>query len=96
MPDRPKSTPSGPAGNAASSPASGVPDPDLGYDNSGVPTFDSVREKIESRYETSIGAAELESESPQGRSIEEEYEARQKAAADRLAAIRKSMREDTR
>ncbi len=63
---------------------------------SGVPTFNSVREKIEARYETSVGAAELDSESPEGRSIEEQYEARQKAAAERLAAIRESMHKDTR
>ncbi|MBO0865539.1 MAG: hypothetical protein J2P16_10765 [Mycobacterium sp.] len=69
-----------------------MPDPE--YDSSGVPTFESVREKIESRYETSIGAAELDAESQQGRSIEEQYEERQKAAADRLAEIRESMCKD--
>jgi phage shock protein A len=69
-----------------------MPDPE--YDDSGVPTFESVREKIESRYETSIGAAELDAESQQSRSIEEQYEDRQRAAADRLAEIRESMRED--
>jgi phage shock protein A len=70
--------------------------PDSGYDNSGVPTFDSVREKLQSRYETSRGAAELDSESPETRGIEEQYEARQKAAAQRLADIRESMHKDTR
>lgn len=69
-----------------------MPDPE--YDDSGVPTFESVRDKIESRYQTSIGAAELDAESPQGRSIEEQYEKRQRAAADRLAEIRESMHED--
>ncbi len=69
-----------------------MPDPE--YDDSGVPTFESVRDKIESRYQTSIGAAELDAESQQGRSIEEQYEKRQRAAADRLAEIRESMRED--
>jgi phage shock protein A len=69
-----------------------VPDPD--YDDSGVPTFDSVREKIESRYQTSLGAAELDAESEEGRSAEEQYEKRRQAAADRLAAIRESMRKD--
>ena len=68
-------------------------DPD--YTSSGVPTFESVREKIETRYETSIGAAELDAESPEGRGVEEQYEARQRAASDRLAQIRKSMRDDT-
>ena len=71
------------------------PDVDPDYTSSGVPTFDSVREKIETRYETSIGAAELDAESPEGRDVEEQYEARQRAASDRLAQIRESMREDT-
>lgn len=69
-----------------------VPDPE--YDSSGVPTFESVREKIESRYQTSIGASELDAESQQGRSTKEQYEERQRAAADRLAEIRESMRKD--
>jgi phage shock protein A len=64
------------------------------YTSSGVPTFDSVREKIETRYETSIGAKELDAETPEGRNVEEQYEARQRAAAERLAEIRKSMHDD--
>ncbi len=68
---------------------------DPGYTTSGVPTFDSVREKIEDRYETSIGATELDAESPEGRSVDEQYEARQRAATERLAQIRQSMRDDT-
>jgi len=68
---------------------------ETGYTSAGVPTFDYAREKIESRYGTSIGAAELAAETPEGRSVEEQYEARQKAAAERLAQIRESMRGDT-
>jgi hypothetical protein len=64
---------------------------DTGYTAGGVPTFDSVREKIETRYGTAIGAAELASETPEGRTVEEQYDARQKAAAERLAQIRESM-----
>ena len=82
MPDEPKNS-------AAES------DVDPDYTRSGVPTFDSVREKIETRYETSIGAAELDAESPEGRSVEEQYQARERAAAERLAQIRESMRDDT-
>ncbi|MGA8332077.1 MAG: hypothetical protein WB777_22725 [Mycobacterium sp.] len=67
---------------------------DPGYTTSGVPTFDSVREKIEGRYETSIGAAELDAESPEGQSVDEQYEAQQRAAAERLAEIRTSMRDE--
>jgi phage shock protein A len=66
---------------------------DTGYTPSGVPTFESVREKIETRYGTAIGASELAAETPEGRSVEEQYDARQKAAAERLAQIRESMRE---
>ena len=69
------------------------PDVDPGYTSSGVPTFESVREKIETRYETSIGAAELDAETPEGRDVDEQYEERQRAAAERLAQIRKSMHE---
>jgi phage shock protein A len=65
-----------------------------GYDDSGVPTFDAVREKIENRYGTALGATELDSDSPAGRKIDDEYEKRQRAAAERLAQIRESMRGD--
>jgi phage shock protein A len=72
------------------------PASDPGYDNSGVPTFESVREKIETRYETSIGAAELDAATPEGRDLEEQYQTRERAAAERLAQIRESMHDDTR
>lgn len=70
------------------------PQPDTGYDEAGVPTFDAVREKIESRYQTSIGAHELDSETPEGRSVEKQYDDRQRTAAERLEQIRASMHED--
>jgi phage shock protein A len=71
-------------------------DIDPGYTSSGIPTFESVRDKIETRYETSIGATELDADSPEGRDIEEQYQKRQQAAAERLAQIRASMHEGTR
>jgi hypothetical protein len=87
--------PSAPAVPAAVSPGlPPVPPLDTGYTAAGVPTFDSVREKIETRYGTAIGASELASETPQGRSVEEQYEARQRAAAERLEQIKKSMHAD--
>ncbi len=64
------------------------------FDDAGVPTFDSVRDKIENRYQTSIGARELDAETPEGRSVDKQYEDRQRAAADRLEQIRASMRDD--
>jgi phage shock protein A len=66
--------------------------PDTGYDSSGVPTFDSVREKIENRYGTALGGTELAEESREGRDVEEQYEERQRAAAEKLAQIREAMR----
>ncbi len=74
-----------------------IPDaaqPEPGYDSAGVPTFDYVREKIETRYGTSLGATELDAESPEGQAVEEQYEERQRAAAERLAQIRESMRSE--
>jgi phage shock protein A len=68
--------------------------PDTGYDSAGVPTFESVREKIEGRFATSVGAAELDAESPEGQSVEAQYEERQRKAAERLAQIRESMHTD--
>jgi phage shock protein A len=64
---------------------------DTGYTPGGVPTFESVREKIETRYGTAIGASELAAETPEGRSVDEQYEERQRAAAERLEQIRQSM-----
>jgi phage shock protein A len=68
--------------------------PDPGYDSAGVPTFESVREKIETRYATAQGAAELDADTTEGRSVEEQYDERQRAAAERLAQIRESMHPD--
>jgi phage shock protein A len=71
--------------------------PDPGYDSAGVPTFESVREKIESRYTTALGAREidaLDAETPEGQAAEEQYEERQRAAAERLAQIRESMKSE--
>jgi len=86
MPDEPTQEPDA---TAAPAPA---PPVDTGYTPTGVPTFESVREKIETRYGTSIGAAELDADTPEGRTVEEQYDARQRAAAERLAQIRESMR----
>jgi phage shock protein A len=69
-----------------------VPDP--AYDSAGVPTFESVREKIENRYGSALGSAELASESQEGRDVEEQFEERERKAAERLAQIRESMRTD--
>ncbi|MDT5076372.1 MAG: hypothetical protein QOJ80_1009 [Mycobacterium sp.] len=67
---------------------------ETGYTPEGVPTFDYAREKIETRYGTAIGAAELAAETPEGRTVEEQYEARQRAAAEKLEQIRASRRDE--
>lgn len=91
MPDEPTPEPE-PASSAEATPP--VAPVDTGYTPSGVPTFESVREKIETRYGTAIGAAELAAETPEGRTVEEQYDARQRAAAERLAKIRESMHKE--
>ncbi|MGV0853579.1 hypothetical protein [Mycolicibacterium phlei] len=90
MPDETADVPAEPAEPAAAP----VEPEETGYTPGGVPTFESVREMIETRYGTAIGAAELAAETPEGRSVEELYEERQRAAAERLAQIRESMKKD--
>jgi phage shock protein A len=80
--------PDEPVAEAEPAPAEPV---DTGYTPSGVPTFESVREKIETRYGTAVGASELAAETPEGRAVEEQYDERQRAAAERLQQIRESM-----
>ncbi|MBF6174357.1 hypothetical protein [Nocardia blacklockiae] len=65
-----------------------------GYSRSGVPTFESVRDKVEQRFGTAQGMSELDSQTPAGRSVEEHWEAREKAARERLDRIRKSVRDN--
>src|SRR6478609_7397987 len=84
-----EAAPSPPAEPTTTQPVGPV---DTGYTASGVPTFESVREKIETSYGTAIGAAELDADTPEGRTVEEQYDTRQRAAAERLAQIRESMR----
>jgi phage shock protein A len=97
MPDEPTPEPEPAAPSAApeAAPSAAPAQPvDTGYTRSGVPTFESVREKIETRYGTAIGAAELDAESARGRTVEEQYDERQRAAEERLAEIRKSMHKE--
>ena len=84
MPDEPQPEPGPPTPPPAES-------LDTGYTPGGVPTFESVREKIETRYGTAIGASELAAETPEGRSVAEQYDERQRAAAERLDRIREQM-----
>ena len=95
MPDEPNPEPEPADTGSSATPVPTAAEPvDTGYTQSGVPTFESVREKIETRYGTALGAAELDADSPEGRTVEEQYAARQRAAAERLAEIRESMHTD--
>ncbi|AWK72370.1 hypothetical protein CBI38_13070 [Rhodococcus oxybenzonivorans] len=66
-----------------------LPEPD--YTAGGVPTFDRVRDRIEERVGTAIGSEELAHESPSGRSVDEQWEARKKAGKAKLDEIRRSL-----
>ncbi|WP_246023223.1 PspA/IM30 family protein [Nocardia yunnanensis] len=83
----------GPMGVGIPVPPAGIPTaPGIGgYTNTGVPTFESVRDKVEQRYGTSQGMGELDRQTPVGRSVEEQWDARAKAARERLEQIRQSM-----
>ncbi|AFU00588.1 hypothetical protein [Nocardia brasiliensis] len=86
---------------AGTSPVPAVPVPPTGttaptetggYSPSGVPTWGSVRDKVEQRFGTAQGMGELDQQTPAGRSADEQWDAREKAARERLDQIRKSLR----
>jgi phage shock protein A len=62
------------------------------YTEAGVPTFDFVRDRIENRVATSIGSTELADATPEGKAVEDQFDARKKAGLDKLEEIRRSMR----
>ena len=62
------------------------------YTEAGVPSFDYVRDRIENRVATSIGTQELTGGTPEGKAVEDQFEARQKAGLDKLEEIRRQMR----
>jgi phage shock protein A len=68
-----------------------LPDPD--YSEGGVPSFDSVRDRIEKRYETSVGAQEIAGLGGKEdlASLDKKIADRDKAAKDKLAEIRRAM-----
>jgi hypothetical protein len=73
-------------------PAPALPDPD--YREGGVPSFAFVRDKIENRYTTSLGAEEVAGLGTENttEALDKKIADRDQAAKDRLAAIRRSMR----
>ena len=62
-----------------------------GYTAAGVPTFDHVREKIERRTTTALGAEELAHDTTAGRDAERAFAEREKAAKAKLEEIRRSL-----
>lgn len=66
--------------------------PESDYTSEGVPTFDYVRDRLEKRIATADGAQELARETPEGRSVDEQFAERDKAAKAKLDEIRRSMR----
>ena len=66
-----------------------APTPD--YDQHGVPSLDYVRDKIEGRYATSLGHAELAGETTAGRAVEQQEAERADKAKAKLEEIRRSM-----
>jgi hypothetical protein len=62
------------------------------YNEAGVPSFDFVRDRIENRVATSIGTQELADATPEGKEVEDKFEARKKAGLSKLEEIRRSMR----
>jgi phage shock protein A len=65
------------------------PAPD--YDEHGVPSLDFVRDKIEGRYATALGATELAEGDERAQEQADQQAERDRKAAERLAEIRKSL-----
>ncbi|EIE99710.1 PspA/IM30 family protein [Saccharomonospora glauca] len=57
-----------------------------------TPSLDEIRDKIEKRYTTALGSAELAQNSVQGRMLEVQHSTTQLAGHNRLEQIRASMR----
>ncbi|QYN33037.1 hypothetical protein K1T35_31490 [Pseudonocardia sp. DSM 110487] len=71
----------------ATPPAPPAPD----YDEHGVPSLDHLRDKIESRYATSLGMTELAEGTAAGRSVEEQEAERAAKAKAKLEELRRSL-----
>jgi hypothetical protein len=72
--------------------APSVPEPD--YSDGGVPSFDFVRDRIEQRYTTSVGATEVAGLGTDNtvEALDKKIADRDQAAKDKLEQIRRSMR----
>jgi hypothetical protein len=80
-------------GNDGSQPVSPVtPPPAPDYNQAGVPSLDYVRDVIETRFGTSLGATELAGETAEAKSLDEQMAEREQAGKDRIEEIRRSLR----
>ncbi|MHC1560422.1 hypothetical protein ACR9E3_15820 [Actinomycetospora sp. C-140] len=70
------------------------PEDPSGWTEDGVPTFEHVRETIERRASTAMGAEELANESAAGQARAEREAKHDAAARDKLEEIRRSVRGD--
>jgi hypothetical protein len=61
------------------------------FTDSGVPTWDGVREKVQHRSDTAVGAEELDRESRAGQDLDKQWNDRQEAGRRKLDEIRRSM-----
>jgi hypothetical protein len=62
-----------------------------GFTDQGVPTWDSVRDKVEGRTTTALGREELDHSTPAGRTLDEQWNEREAAGKKKLDEIRRSM-----
>ncbi|HVV21563.1 MAG TPA: hypothetical protein VHF06_19165 [Pseudonocardiaceae bacterium] len=83
-----------PQPSTSSIPSIGPDAPITDYTDDGTPTFDYVRDRIEGRFATSLGAAELAGDTAPAASLEEQFTAREQAGRDRLEEIRRAMRKE--
>lgn len=67
-------------------------EPVTDYTDDGVPTFDYVRDQIESRFATSLGSTELAGMTPEAAAVEDQFAKREEAGKDKLEEIRRAMR----
>lgn len=68
-----------------------TPIPAFDYTDAGVPTLDDVRDKVEHRFGTAQGSAELNESSSVGRRQAQQQSERDRLAWERLEEIRKSV-----
>ncbi|MCW4355637.1 hypothetical protein ONR57_20230 [Hoyosella sp. YIM 151337] len=59
-----------------------------GWTKDGIPTFSRVRDKIAARFAVAIGAPDAAIQEAEDRSLEQQWEARARAARERLNQIR--------